>query len=109
MSVRRVACGRLEPCLEEGCAYLLEDESGTDGVRVRRRRCGARRRPGSAYCPHHHALCHVASGSAAEAGRLREVERLARAVGGKSGTAGAGPTRRFLARIERAGRGFSRS
>jgi hypothetical protein len=62
----------------------------------------------SPYCPAHHALCHVAYGSAAEADRLREVEAIAKVVGGRRGGSTVGPSRRFLTRIERAARGFSR-
>ena len=39
-----------------GCAYIIEE--GED-----RRCCGEALRPGSSYCPPHHALCHVACGT----------------------------------------------
>lgn len=58
-----------------GCAYILDDG---DSCRF----CGGVPRRGSSYCPQHHALCHVASGTAEESRRLREVEELARVVGG---------------------------
>ncbi|HKM74691.1 MAG TPA: hypothetical protein VJX94_32315 [Stellaceae bacterium] len=85
-----------------GCAYIL-DECGD------RRICGAPcygapGRPVSAYCPHHHALCHIASGSKAEVHRLREVEALASAVGGRRGRDDNGPSRQFLKRLEHAAR-----
>ena len=82
---------------EAGCAYILAD----CGVG---RTCGAPRRHSSSYCPTHHALCHVAYGSPAEADHLRRVEALASAVGGRRGREGAGPSRRFLRRLERAAR-----
>ena len=45
------------------------------------RMCGDPARPSSSYCPHHHSLCYILSGSNAEIKRLREVEALASAVG----------------------------
>lgn len=81
-----------------GCAYVLDDPKG-------RRNCGDRRRPSSSYCPHHHSLCHIVSGSKAENRRLREVEALASAVGGRRARQGIGPSRRFLERLEEAVRG----
>lgn len=87
----------------EGCAYLLDTADG-----AARQPCAAPLRPGSSYCPAHHALCHLAGGSAAEAGRLREVEKLANAVGGRrGGGCGGGPSQRFLDRLERAVRDLS--
>jgi hypothetical protein len=79
----------------EGCCYIVDDADD-------RRRCGAEPRPGSSYCPQHHALCHVAGGTRAEARRLREVEALASAVGGRRGNSGTGPSRRFLKKLEQA-------
>ena len=78
-----------------GCAYIA-DESGS------RRSCGATRRPSSSYCPHHHSLCHIGCGSKAETDRLREVEALASAVGGRRARQRAEPTRQFLKRLEQA-------
>ena len=78
-----------------GCAYILDDG---DSCRF----CDGVPRRGSPYCPQHHALCHIASGTAEEARRLREVEDLARVVGGRRGAEGVGPSRRFLKRLERA-------
>src|SRR4029077_19909082 len=85
-----------------GCAYLLND-GGLD------RACGAprrdsSRRDSSPYCPAHHALCHVAYGSAAEADHLRRVEAIASVVGGRRSREDIGPSRRFLRRLERATR-----
>jgi hypothetical protein len=82
---------------EPGCAYIV-DEGGVG------RACGALRRGASPYCATHHALCHVANGSPAEANRLREVEALAKAVGGRRSREGGGPSRGFLRRLERATR-----
>jgi hypothetical protein len=84
----------------EGCGFILDEER-------QRRRCGALQRPGSSYCAQHHALCHLPGGSKAEAKRLREVEALAAAVGGRRAIAGTGPTRRFLKKLEQAVRPFS--
>jgi len=76
-----------------GCAYIV-DESGS------RRPCGATRRPSSSYCPQHHSLCYIVCGSKAELDRLREVEALASAVGGRRARQQAAPTRQFLKRLE---------
>ena len=93
---------------DSGCAYILDDCNG-------RRICGApqkavspSRKAASPYCPEHHALCHAAYGSEAEADRLREVEALAKVVGGRRSRDSVGPSRRFLKRLEQAARGFSR-
>lgn len=83
-----------------GCCYILDGDD-------RRGSCGAERRAGSSYCPEHHALCHLAGGTTAEAKRLREVEALATAVGGRRGSDGAEPPRRFLRKLEQAIRAFS--
>jgi hypothetical protein len=76
-------------------AYVLEEPDG-------RRNCGATRRPTSSYCPQHHSLCYIACGSKAELDRLREVEALASAVGGRRARQQAAPTRQFLKRLEQA-------
>lgn len=83
-----------------GCAYIL-------GERSDHRRCGAPPRLGSAYCQAHHALCHVSCGTSEEVSRLREVEALANAVGGRRARNGNEPPRRFLKRLEHATRIFS--
>jgi|SRR5271156_804637 len=85
---------------ETGCAYILGDNGEC-------RNCGAPRRFGSPYCPEHHALCHVACGTTEEVKRLREVEALANAVGGRRARDGGEPPRRFLRRLEHAVRGFA--
>lgn len=85
---------------DPGCAYILD--WGGD-----RRTCAAPCRPGSPYCPRHHALCHVASGTTTEARHLREVEVLARVVGGRHARDGTGPSRQFLEKLERIVRAFS--
>jgi hypothetical protein len=84
-----------------GCAYILDEADG-------RRSCGAPCREASSYCPPHHALCHVSYGSEAEADRLREVEALAKAVGGRRSRHTIRPSRVFLRRLEQAARGSSR-
>ena len=83
---------------EPGCAYLFDERDGVD------RTCGAPRRQASPYCPTHHALCHVAYGSPAEADHLRRVEALASAVGGRRSREDGAPSPRFLRRLERATR-----
>ena len=87
---------------EPGCAYLLHERGGVD------RTCGAPRRHASPYCPTHHALCHVANGSPAEADHLRQVEALATVVGGRRSREGGAPSLRFLRRLERRSRFFVR-
>ena len=83
-----------------GCAYIVEEGGG-------RRACGVVRQPSSSYCPDHHSLCYVVGGSKAEDERLREVEALASAVGGRRARQGIGPSRQFLRRLEQAVRGSS--
>jgi len=78
-----------------GCAYLVDELDG-------RRPCGATRRSSSSYCPYHHSLCHIVCGSRAETDRLREVEALASAVGGRRARQRAEPPRQFLKRLEQA-------
>jgi hypothetical protein len=85
---------------DRGCPYIL-DEPGHS------RTCGAARRPASSYCPRHHALCYILSGSKAEVKRLREVEALASAVGGRRARQGIEPSRQFLERLEQAVRELS--
>jgi hypothetical protein len=83
-----------------GCAYPLEAEETA-------LRCGLPRQPRSSYCAKHHALCHIACGTSAEADRLREVEMLACAVGGRQGWHGSKPSQPFLDRLQYAVRDFS--
>jgi hypothetical protein len=78
-----------------GCAYVLDEPGGP-------RKCGAPRRQASSYCARHHALCYIISGSKAEFQKLREVETLASAVGGRRARQAAGPSRQFLKRLEQA-------
>lgn len=84
---------------EEGCAFPLITKSKDAALPGF---CQAPAQPGSAYCPHHHALCHLRRGSRAEKAQLREVDRLARLVGGRHGRGGEGPSQRFLERLEQA-------
>jgi hypothetical protein len=85
--------GREEGKDDPGCAYVLDGPGS-------KRTCGAPARPASSYCMHHHSLCHIACGSTAEANRLREVEALASAVGGRHARDDGGPSRQFLKRLE---------
>jgi hypothetical protein len=85
--------------LGSGCAYLIE---GSDG----RVACGAPRRFALLSAPSF-ALLHSACGSKAEARRIREVETLASAVGGRRARQGALPSRQFLERLEQAIRDVS--
>jgi hypothetical protein len=87
-------------CDDIGCAYIFDDNS-------QRQACGAPRRLNSSYCPQHHALCHVSCGSSEGLRRLREVEALANAVGGRRARDGGEPPQRFLRRLEHAVRDFS--
>jgi hypothetical protein len=91
-----LSCSGIEKSEEDrGCAYMVDKSDG-------RRACGAMRQPHSSYCPHHHSLCYIACGSKAETDRLREVEALASAVGGRRARQRAEPTRQFLKRLEQA-------
>lgn len=85
---------------DDGCAYILDEANG-------RRVCGTPRRQASSYCPRHHAICYISSGTNAEVERLREVEALASAVGGRRARRQAEPSRMFLKRLEQAVRSFS--
>jgi len=91
------------PETECGCAFVLE-EPGRDGEA---NFCGSERRAGSAYCPTHHALCHLPCDSIAETQHLREIEALAEAVGGKTGRVARHPPPRLLRRLDRIARAFS--
>jgi hypothetical protein len=83
------------------CAFVLDAAGGNHGpVNF----CNAPSQPGSAYCPAHHASCHLANGSAAERRQLREIEALAEAVGGKRGRVTRHPPARLLRRLDRVAR-----
>jgi hypothetical protein len=94
----RARGGRSREAEDEGCAFIL-DSGGS---------CGEKRRHGSVYCAHHHALCHVPEGSSDERRRLKETEALASAVGGRRGRSARVPPDRFLRRLENVARGFVR-
>ena len=86
---------QFNPSEDTGCAYPLGDGA-------RPAPCGAPRRPGSSYCPAHHALCRLPRGSPAEQRVFAEWEKLAAAVGGRYGPwAVPEPTDRLLRRLER--------
>jgi hypothetical protein len=108
---------------EERCAYVLDkpapaEAGGATGAAAAvganpvsghgASFCNAPCQPGSPYCPEHHALCHLAAGSAAEARQLREIEALAQAVGGKQGRRERLPPKNLLRQLERVERVFSR-
>jgi hypothetical protein len=88
-----------------GCAFIIE---GTDPGPGRGNFCTAPRQPGSAYCPRHHALCHLPKGSAVERRQLNEIEALADAVGGRQGRAARHPPPLLLRRLDHIARAFSR-
>src|ERR1700730_4700014 len=83
-----------------GSADVLDEPNGP-------RSCGAPRRLASSYCPSHHAIFYIVSGSRAEVKRLQEVEPRASAVGGRRARQAAGPSRKFLKRLEQVVRGDS--
>jgi hypothetical protein len=88
-----------------GCAFVLD---GIDRFSGCVNFCNEPRQPGSAYCPGHHASCHLANGSDAERQQLREIEALAKAVGGKQGRAARHPPTPLLRRLDRVARASSR-
>ena len=87
---------------EDGCCF----RAGEAGIGAMP--CGLPRRAGSAYCPEHHAACHLSGGSPEEHRRLREIEALADVVGGKRGPAAQQPPARLMQRLLRVERRFSR-
>jgi hypothetical protein len=94
-----------------GCAFVLDGKGvldGTGGGPGPANFCNAPRQLGSAYCPPHHASCHLPNGSAAEHRQLREIEALAKAVGGTQGRAARHPPAHLLRRLDRVARAFSR-
>jgi hypothetical protein len=88
-----------------GCAFIIEDASPSPG---RLNFCSAPREPGSAYCPPHHAFCHLPKGSAVERRQISEIEALAEAVGGRQGREVQHPPAGLLRRLDRIARAFSR-
>ena len=108
MKVSMVPVGWEDDHDEPGCSYLL-DASGNNRICGAPRKASPLRKAVSPYCPEHHALCYVAYGSKAEADRLAEVKAIAEAVGGRRSRDTAGPSPRFLKRIEQAARTSSRS
>ena len=110
MEISSVAVGWEDDQDDPGCAYILDECKARSTCGAPRKTVSPSRRAASPYCPEHHALCHAAYGSKAEADRLREVEALAKVVGGRrSRDDVVGPSRRFLKRLERAARGFPRT
>jgi hypothetical protein len=90
---------------DEGCAFVLDIESRATAGQIC---CATPRRPGSAYCHTHHALCYLPSESLAERRKLKEIEALAEAVGGRSGRPARRPSPSFLQRMNRVSRAASR-
>jgi hypothetical protein len=88
-----------DEAIGSGCAFPVEGPEGR-GI------CGAPCQACSSYCPHHHSLCYIPCGTQAEAKRLREVETLASAVGGRRARHRVAPSRQFLERLEEAIREF---
>jgi hypothetical protein len=98
-------CAPGEGAADCGCAFVVEaGNPGPDGGKF----CNAPRAPASAYCPRHHALCHLPKGSAAEQRQLCEIEALAQAVGGRRGRETQQPPDRVLRRLNRIAQAFSR-
>ena len=68
----------------DGCRYI----TGHNGTA---QWCGRKEKPGSSYCPDHHALCHIAPGSEEECAARDRIQRLAAAAANivlRSGTRG---------------------
>lgn len=91
----------VEPEPQGGCAFVLDADTRTT---TQRSRCTAPCRPGSVYCAEHHAQCYLPSHSPAERRKLKEMEALAEAVGGRSGGLARRPSSRFLRRMDRISR-----
>ena len=88
-----------------GCAFVLDGVCRFAGcVNF----CNEPRQPRSAYCPGHHASCHLPNGSEAERQQLPEIEALARAVGARQGRAARHPPIPLLRRLDRVARASSR-
>jgi hypothetical protein len=88
-----------------GCAFVLDSVGrGSGCVNF----CNEPRQSGSAYCRVHHASCHLSNGSEAERQQLREIEALAKAVGGKQGRAARHPPAPLLRRLDWVARALSR-
>src|SRR5690348_15486843 len=87
-----------------GCAFILDDTGCAPGLATF---CNAPSQPGSAYCRPHHVFCHLPNGSTAERRQLREIEALAKAIGGKQGRTLRHPPARLLRRLDRVARASS--
>jgi len=68
--------GRLDPRDPVGCRYIAGDPKGEWSY------CNAPQKPGSSYCPEHHALCCV---PADDADKLAEIEFAAAHAGRAQG------------------------
>ena len=92
---------------DDACAYILDgpdNPTGDPGVAS----CGAPVQPGSAYCPYHHARCHLRRGSCAEQHQLWVIELLAAVAGGRRGRPAREPPPPVLRRLDRRSRAFAR-
>jgi hypothetical protein len=87
----------------ERCAFILDAGTSATGETTC---CAASPRLGSVYCHEHHALCYLPSRSLAERRKLKEIEALAKAVGGRSGRPARRPSPGFLNRMDRVSRGI---
>lgn len=90
---------------EAGCRFVLNGAIKGSAIL---NFCDAPRHPGSSYCPRHDALCRLPNGSAAEARKLREIEALATAAGGRQPRAARLPAEAQLRRLDRRARALSR-
>ena len=95
--------GRNPGAAEFGCAFLL-DGGAADPLSPTF--CNRPCRPGSDYCPEHHALCHLRVGSRAEIMKEFAQEALADAVGGKQTRHLPAPPASWFPRVEKAARPF---
>ena len=108
MRISSVPVGWEDDQDDPGCAYILDECGGRRNCGAPRKAVSASQKAASPYCPEHHLLCHVAYGSEAEADHLREVEAIAKVVGGRRSRYSVRPSGQFLKRLEQAARGFSR-
>jgi hypothetical protein len=76
---------------EGGCRYVVDEHYHP---------CGAACRPGSSYCPDHHAICRLAIGSRAERSEIRLVEWIGEQVGGRADDRERVPPEKFMRGLE---------
>jgi len=74
-----------------GCRYLVDD---------RLHQFGAQEKHGSSYCPGHHALCYLPPDSLLERRRIRQIDRIGEAIGGRqAGKNTAGALHKFMLKV----------